>query len=276
MPARPSRAETSPSCMTPLPRQRRVLLVQGDDAAAQLLVLQRLAQDAGAVDGLAVVGEAERAGRRAARPSRSAPRRRRPRVTQARKPTGMRASRRAGLAQRAQDRRGVDRRARVRHRDDGDEAAGGRRARAGLEVLLVLLAGHAQVHVRVDEAREQVPALAVDRPRRRRRSSVGRAELGDLAVADEHVERARRARRAGRARGRRGSGRRRAASGGGRAGSCRLGTGADVDARRAAARRGPRAARRARPCGRRRRPRPAGRSRPAASRSPRRRARRRG
>src|SRR4051794_31698838 len=39
--------------------ERRVLLVEGDDAAAELLVLQRLAQDAGAVDGLAVVGEAE-------------------------------------------------------------------------------------------------------------------------------------------------------------------------------------------------------------------------
>ena len=31
--------------------------------------------------------------------------------------------------------------------------------------------GHAQVHVRVDEAREQVAALAVDRPRRRRGAS---------------------------------------------------------------------------------------------------------
>ena len=42
--------------------ERRVLLVQGDDRADELLVLQRLAQQPGAVHGLAVVGEAERAG----------------------------------------------------------------------------------------------------------------------------------------------------------------------------------------------------------------------
>ena len=54
----------------------------------------------------------------------------------------------------------------------------------------MLLAGHAQVHVRVDEAGEQMAALAVDdlgalgrleRPRR--------AQPGDRAVADEDVER---------------------------------------------------------------------------------------
>ena len=85
------------------------------------------------------------------------------------------------LAQRAQDRRGVDGRARVRHRDDRDEAAGGGGARAGLEVLLVLLPRHAQVHVRVDEAREEVAALAVDDARRRASRSL--ADRGDLAVA---------------------------------------------------------------------------------------------
>ena len=49
----------------------------------------------------------------------------------------------------------------------------------------MLLAGHAQVHVGVDEAREEVLALAVD--------DFGVvlelvAQLGDPAVADEHVE----------------------------------------------------------------------------------------
>jgi hypothetical protein len=49
----------------------------------------------------------------------------------------------------------------------------------------VLLPGRAQVHVRVDEAREEVLALAVDD------LDVGLqvlAELGDLAAADEHVQ----------------------------------------------------------------------------------------
>ena len=62
MPARPSRAETSPSCIDAGAGQARVLLVQREHAAAQPLVLQRLAQDRGAVHRLAVVGEAERAG----------------------------------------------------------------------------------------------------------------------------------------------------------------------------------------------------------------------
>ena len=42
--------------------ERRVLLVQAQDAAREPLVLERLAQDAGPVDRLAVVGEPERAG----------------------------------------------------------------------------------------------------------------------------------------------------------------------------------------------------------------------
>ncbi len=52
----------------------------------------------------------------------------------------------------------------------------------------MLVAGHAQVHVRVDEAREQVPSLAVDQlGALGRLEAAGRAELGDLAVAHEHV-----------------------------------------------------------------------------------------
>ena len=66
---------------------------------------------------------------------------------------------RGGVAQGAQDGRAVDHRVGVRHRHHRAEAAGRGGARAGLEVLLVLLAGHAQVHVRVDEGRQQVAAL---------------------------------------------------------------------------------------------------------------------
>ena len=53
--------------------------------------------------------------------------------------------------------------------------------------------GRAQVHVRVDEAGEQVAALAVEHLGAvGRLERAGRAELGDLAAADEHVVRARR------------------------------------------------------------------------------------
>ena len=54
----------------------------------------------------------------------------------------------------------------------------------------MLLAGHAQVHVRVDEAGQQMAALALDHLRALGRlEAAGGAELGDLAVADEHVVR---------------------------------------------------------------------------------------
>ena len=66
------------------------------------------------------------------------------------------------LAQRAQHRRGVHHRVGVRLGEDRAEAARGRRARAGVDVLLVLAPGRAQVHVRVDEGRECVQALGLD------------------------------------------------------------------------------------------------------------------
>ena len=141
----------------------------------------------------------------------------RPRVTAARKPTGTRASRRACSRSEQQHRRRVDDRVGVRHRHDRDVAAGRRGAGAGVDVLLVLLPGRAQVHVRVDEAGEQVPPLAVD-------------HLGAAGVAASRARRARRSRRrararraarrspcAGRARGRRGPAGRRAASAASRA-----------------------------------------------------------
>ena len=188
MPASPSRAETSPSCMTPVPES------VGSSSCSAIMpphsrwYCSALRRMPGAVDRLAVVGEPERAGlaqlgHLGQRLARQAAR------DEARKPTGMRASRRA--ASRSERRTGarVDRRVGVRHRDDGDEAAGGGGARAGVEVLLVLLAGRAQVHVRVDEAREQVPALAVDDLAPSARPASGAPMLGDLAAADEHVER---------------------------------------------------------------------------------------
>ena len=61
MPAMPERGADGALVHRAAARERRVLLVQRQHAAAQALVLQRLAQHAGALDGLAVVGEAERA-----------------------------------------------------------------------------------------------------------------------------------------------------------------------------------------------------------------------
>ena len=54
----------------------------------------------------------------------------------------------------------------------------------------MLLAGRAQVHVRVDEGREQVAAGALDDLGAVRRvEAARRADLGDRAVADEDVVR---------------------------------------------------------------------------------------
>ena len=61
MPAIPSAALTAPSCIAPPRESVAVLLVQGQHAAAETLVLERLAKHAGARDRPAVVGEAERA-----------------------------------------------------------------------------------------------------------------------------------------------------------------------------------------------------------------------
>ena len=52
----------------------------------------------------------------------------------------------------------------------------------------MLLPRRAEVHVRVDEAGEQMAALAVEHlGAGRRLQGAGRAELGDLAAAHEHV-----------------------------------------------------------------------------------------
>ena len=64
------------------------------------------------------------------------------------------------LDQGAEDRGRVDDGVGVRHREDRAVAAGGRRGRAGRDRLLVLAAGHAQVHVRVDEGGREHEARA--------------------------------------------------------------------------------------------------------------------
>ena len=97
---------------------------------------------------------------------------------------------RGGFDQRSEDGGVVDDGVGVRHRDHRAEAAGRRGGRAGLEVLLVLLAGRAQVHVRVDEPGERVHALGVDGVAvLGRLEGSGLAELGDVPVLDEDVVR---------------------------------------------------------------------------------------
>ena len=59
------------------------------------------------------------------------------------------------LVQRLHDRGGVDHRVGVRHREDRPETAGGSCGRTRGDVLLVLLPGCSEVHVRIDEGREQ-------------------------------------------------------------------------------------------------------------------------
>jgi hypothetical protein len=105
------------------------------------------------------------------------------------------ANRHARLAagaidQRAEDRGVVDDRIGVRHRDHRAEAAGGGGRRARVEVLLVLLAGRAEVHVGIDERRKRVLAGGVEQLTVLGRAQrPGRAELGDPAVADQDVAR---------------------------------------------------------------------------------------
>ena len=153
-----------------------------------------------------VVGEAQRALARAARPSRSAARPRRPRVIAGRKPTGMRASRAA--ASRSERSSGAESSTGsvlgIAITAPNPPAAAARVPR--LEVLLVLLAGRAQVHVRVKERRQQTQrARALDQllASGLAASVAGAAELGDHAVAHAARRGARRAPRADRARGRR-------------------------------------------------------------------------
>ena len=71
----------------------------------------------------------------------------------------------------------------VRHAADRGEPARGRRARAGLDVLLVLLTGLAQVDVQVDQPGHDPQVLDVDDPA----ADQPAPDLDDPAVGDPHV-----------------------------------------------------------------------------------------
>ena len=188
MPATPSSAETSPSCITPSP------LSDGSSSCSasvrpasrwycsawRITPAERIGRPSSVKPGGAGVGQLRHLGELLAllpHGHRGGEAGRDPRL-------------RAGaLAQREQDRRRVHHRVGVGHGEDRAEAARGGRAGAGLDVLLVLAPGRAQVHVGVDEAGEGVQALRRRPPRSPSGASSepGRADLGDRAVAHEQV-----------------------------------------------------------------------------------------
>ena len=90
------------------------------------------------------------------------------------------------LDQRAEHRGRVDDRLRVRHREDRAVPACGRGGGAGGDRLLVFAAGSAEMNVRVDEGRREHEARAVEHAVAVDRQV--RAELGDDAVVDPHVD----------------------------------------------------------------------------------------
>ena len=113
-----------------------------------------------------------------------------PRVTLATNPTGTEASRSARSRTEPSTAAESIGRLGVGHRDHRAVAARGGGPGARLQVLLVLLAGDAEVDVRVDEGRQHQHPLGVDDlgpVGRRRASRLG--QLGDLAAADDHVAR---------------------------------------------------------------------------------------
>ena len=186
MPAEAERGRDRALVHDPVAGELGVLLVQGDVAAAEPLVLERAAHHPGAGDRQPVVGEADRAG-----------------LAQldhlgqllalhAAGDGGEEADRDRGagarlLAQRVDVGGGRDRRLGVGHRQDPAVAAGGGGAGAGLDVLFVLVAGGAEVDVGVEEGGEGVQALGLDHLGAVGVGLAGRRQLGDLAVADDDV-----------------------------------------------------------------------------------------
>ncbi len=211
----PAGPRPAPSCMTPSPDSAGSSSCRAITPPHSRWYWSALRSIPAEVDRLAVVGEAERAGvaQRGHLGQLVA--------AQAARDRSQEAGRDAGLALGARRPASrstdsvVDDRVGVRHRDHRAEAAGGRRGGAGLDVLLVLLPGRAQVHVRVDERREHVLAGRIDRARRvvrgaqrcrarrarrswpsRIRMSSGLVELGagveDVRRADQQLGRGRR------------------------------------------------------------------------------------
>ena len=163
-----------------------VLLVEGDRATAEPLVLQRPAHDSGVGDRQAVIAEADRAGLAQLGHLGQLL------STHVAGHGGEEADRDGGLsagplAQRADIRGGGDGRLCVGHREDPAVAARRRRAAAGLDVLLMLMARGAEVDVGIEEAREGVQALGLDDLGAVERHRAGRRKLGDAAGADHHV-----------------------------------------------------------------------------------------
>ena len=180
MPARPSAAETGALVHHAVAGELGVLLVQGDRAAAEALVLERPAQHPGAADRQAVVGEAERAGlaqlgHLGQLLALHAARDRGEEADRDRGAARGACSRSASTSAAVETGGSVLAIARI-----AAVAAGGGGAGAGLDVLLVLVAGGAQVDVGVEEGREGVQALGLDHLGAVGVGLAGRGELGDL------------------------------------------------------------------------------------------------
>ena len=163
--------------------------MQSQYAAAQTLVLERLAQNPGARYRSPVVGEAERPlphqlGHLGQLHALQAARDRRQKTNRDARLAGRR------LAQRAQQGCRVEHGVGVGHCDHRTEAAGRRGPGARLQILLVLLAGTAQMHVGVHKGRQQVLALALNDFGSLGLQAAGCAQLGDVTVAHEYVGRA--------------------------------------------------------------------------------------
>ena len=170
----------------PVARERRLLLVQRETAAGDRRVLERAAHRArGERTGCpSSVKPAAPASASSPISVSSAPRW--PFVIAARKPTGTSASAPRLLDERPEHRGRVDDRIGVRHREDRAVAARRRGRGAGRDRLLVLAAGRAQVHVRIDERRREHEAVRVDDPVRVPLER--RADRGDHAVVDADVD----------------------------------------------------------------------------------------
>ena len=167
--------------------QRRLFLVQGDRQVERPCVLQGTAHQPCARDRRAVVGKARRAARREV--AHLGERFARAVHADRREKARLDHGHLAGTIKRRLKRGArVDRRRRVRHRQDRRVAARRAGGRARGAVLLVLLARHAQMHVRVDEARQDGTARAVDDAR-----TLGAlhavADLCDHAVDDQQLGR---------------------------------------------------------------------------------------
>ena len=166
-------------------RERLLLAVQRERPARRRRVLERAAHQPGRADRDAVVGEGDRAGvgelahLRQLLPVLATRDRGEEADVHLRLATG-------DLDERAERRGRVDHGIGVGHGEDGAVAAGRGRRRSARDRLLVLAAGGAQMHVRVDERRREHEPGSVDDA-----VTVGvdaLADGSDRARVDPHVE----------------------------------------------------------------------------------------